>query len=256
MGHKKEVALTPKQKKRREELRQQMLHHMAEQGRYREKLDKIDLAEKLKKKNWMLGKCFAMKGRGERAGDAGYCRVEGFRGDGSPVGTKLHLYKKKVSSIEFKSSALWEQDILNGNKISPARFNKYLEQARILTHTPQEDTIRNKVKARKPAYTNFADKVKKIKPTVAYILKRDFDARDDDNLLCTLLWEIQGMKPRMDFKKFRKKLILGELATPESITRSRRLLQEKYPDLRGKFYEERHQQEELLKRQLKMDFFD
>lgn len=253
---KKEVVLTPKQAKRREELRLKMVHHMSEESRYRQQIEKIDSSEKNKKKKWMLGKCFAMKGIGERAGDSGYCRVDGFRADGSPTGIKLHLYNRKVSSIEFNTGSLWESDILNGKKISHSRFDKYLEQARILTHTPEEDTIREKVKARKPLHTNFADKVKKIKPTVAYILKRDFDARDDDNLLCTLLWEIQGAKPNMKFKAFKKKLIMSELATAESITRSRRLLQEKYPDLRGKFYEERHQQEELLKNQLKMDFFD
>jgi len=60
----------------------------------------------------------------------------------------------------------------------------------------------------------------------------------------------------MNFKIFKKKLIMSELATPESIIRSRRLLQEKYPDFRGKYYAERHEQEELLKHQLKLDFFD
>lgn len=245
--------LKPKQAKRREELRKKMLKCMAEEGRLRNQINKIDLSQKLKKQKWMLGKCFSMKSESDIKA---FCRVDKFRGDGRPVGVKLYLSGRKVSSIEFDSPALWEDDIVRGKKISHARFNKYLEQANILTHTAKEGTLKQKIKSKKPAYQNFADKVRKIKPTVALILKRDLDARDDDNLLCCLLWELQGAKPNMKFKEFRRRVIMGELATPESITRSRRLLQEKYPDLRGEYYNERHEQEELLKRQLRMDLFD
>lgn len=256
MGINKKIALTPKQQKRRQEFLTKQVHHREEMHRYAKLVDKLDEKQAMEKRKWMLGKCFAMKSETDkRAGDSGYCRVDGFSEHGRRIaGIKIYTYKNKITTIEFDSTGLWESYILRGKKISHARFDKLLEQARILTYTPQEDTIIDKLKIKKPLHTNFVDKIRKIIPTVTHLLKADADARDDDNLMCALVWQFQGAKPNMKFKEFRKKLIMGELATPESITRSRRKRQEKYPELRGKFYEERHDQEELLKTQFKIDF--
>jgi hypothetical protein len=221
-------------------------------------LAKMDEKEVLAQREWMTGKCFALRGTdatgSAKKGFYGYCRIDKFTKFGNPIGLRVFFHKGKPTYLEFNCEHIRMEDINRGKNISHARFDEYLEKVRILTHTPEEDTIREKGNIIKPLHTNFADKVKKIKPTVAYILKRDLDARDDDNLMCALLWELQGAKKNMSFGTFKRKLIMGELATPESATRSRRLLQEKYPDLRGKFYAERHDQEELLKHQLRIDF--
>jgi uncharacterized phage-like protein YoqJ len=87
---------------------------------------------------------------------------------------------------------------------------------------------------------------------VAEILVKDIKARDDDNILLIKVWKRQRMKESMTFKQFKYNLIMGKLGLAETIMRSRRLIQEKYPSLRGKMYAERHSAEELLKNQMKL----
>ena len=103
-------------------------------------------------------------------------------------------------------------------------------------------------------YKDFLENIIKIMPTVAQILKKDLETRDDDNILITRVWEHQGTKNDYTFLKIKEMLYLGKLATPESITRSRRKLQEKHFELRGKLYDERHKLEALMQRQIKMNF--
>lgn len=101
---------------------------------------------------------------------------------------------------------------------------------------------------------SFMEKIQQIKPIVLSILKENMDARDDDNILCTCVWQKQGATSELSYLKFQLKLIMGEFATPESITRSRRSLQEKFEILRGLNYADRHKAEELMRRQTKLEF--
>jgi len=103
-------------------------------------------------------------------------------------------------------------------------------------------------------YQDFIEKILKIMPTVAQVIKKDLEARDDDNILIVRVWEKQGAKGDYSFDKIKEMLYLGKLATPESITRSRRKLQEKNVELRGKLYKERHEIEKLMRNQIKMNF--
>lgn len=138
---------------------------------------------------------------------------------------------KRIEMLIIKSRAEVKaiNRILNGNKLNykKAKFNK--------------DKITS------------IQKMNVVKPLVRAILKSDFPSRDDDNLLCVRVWEAQGSKPNMKLINFENKLIEGKFALPESITRSRRSLQEKYVSLRGNLFEERHQAEQKYKNQYKLD---
>lgn len=94
----------------------------------------------------------------------------------------------------------------------------------------------------------------KIKPTVADILLNDFETRDDDNLLLLKIWDIQSYGKIESYEDFKKMLLSGKLAIPESVRRSRQKLQEHNTSLRGKTYEARKAQEKLISQQIKFDF--
>jgi len=94
----------------------------------------------------------------------------------------------------------------------------------------------------------------KIKPTVANVLLNDFETRDDDNLLLLKIWDIQSFGKIQQYEDFKKMLLSGKLALPDSVTRCRRKLQEHNEGLRGKTYEARKSQEKLISQQTKMDF--
>lgn len=101
---------------------------------------------------------------------------------------------------------------------------------------------------------SFLEKIEFVKPLVAKTLKNDLPSRDDDDILYTATWEQQADLSELSYLQFKSKLILGELSTPETISRSRRLLQEKHVELRGEKYEPRHRAEELMRNQIKMEF--
>lgn len=101
---------------------------------------------------------------------------------------------------------------------------------------------------------SFVLKMHQIKTLVRETLVHDLESRDDDNLLCFKVWEKQGSKPTMTYGSLKSKLITGQFASPESIGRCRRALQQKYITLRGKLYEIRHQADEKFRTQYKLDF--
>ncbi|HWY11332.1 MAG TPA: hypothetical protein VN026_08405 [Bacteroidia bacterium] len=113
--------------------------------------------------------------------------------------------------------------------------------------------MRKKTKIKPENYKDFLENILKIMPTVASILKKDLETRDDDNILISKVWEHQGAKSHYTFEKIKEMLYLGKIATPETITRSRRKLMEKHVELRGKLYNERHQYEKLFSKQIKMN---
>lgn len=101
---------------------------------------------------------------------------------------------------------------------------------------------------------SIQQQMKMVRPLVRSVLRTDMDARDDDRLLYIRVWELQGSKPNMLYKSFQDKLILGKFATPESVSRTRRSLQERNISLRGKLYEERHKAEQMYKNQYSLSF--
>ena len=102
---------------------------------------------------------------------------------------------------------------------------------------------------------NIAIQMKKVAPLVASILRENQIARDDDNLLCVMVWERQHViKPNTKFITFKKGLISGKYAQADTITRTRRKLQEKHAELRGDLYDERHTAEEIMANQMKFEF--
>lgn len=111
---------------------------------------------------------------------------------------------------------------------------------------------KKRFKLRRAKIQSFFEQMIKISPLVASILKKDLEARDDDNILCILVWKAQGAKEKSSFKQFKYNLILNKFATPETITRSRRKIQEKNSSLRGELYKQRHQAEEDMRSQLKL----
>jgi len=105
---------------------------------------------------------------------------------------------------------------------------------------------------RSKSYSSIYEQVVRISPMVADILAKDLEARDDDNILLIRVWKRQGVKEKKSFKKFKYRLIMGKLGLPETIMRSRRLLQAKHKSLRGSLYAERHQAEENMINQMKL----
>ena len=102
------------------------------------------------------------------------------------------------------------------------------------------------------------DQIRKLLPLVRLILETDPLSRDDDNRLCILVWKNQGMKEKHTFKYFKFKMILNQLTTPESISRTRRYLQAlPGSKLRGKLFKERHEADIKLQEKLRsqLSFF-
>lgn len=94
----------------------------------------------------------------------------------------------------------------------------------------------------------------KTMPLIISVLKTDLKSRDDDNVLLLAIWDIQtsgGIKSYEDFKEL---LVKGDLAVPSTIIRTRRKLQERYPELRGEKYAERQRMDRSIRNQIKMNF--
>lgn len=99
---------------------------------------------------------------------------------------------------------------------------------------------------------DFISSYLKIKPTVANVLLNKPDTRDDDILLILTIWDLQANIE--SYEQFKTMLKNGQLAIPETIRRSRAKLQEDNVELRGKNYEKRKEIEELMSKQIKLDF--
>ena len=97
--------------------------------------------------------------------------------------------------------------------------------------------------------------LKKNKELVKHILKTSPIARDYDNELLADVWESQ-MSYIDDYDSYDWYGLLelireGYMASPESIVRVRRKLQEQHPELRGKKWEQRHRAQEVVKEELR-----
>lgn len=80
--------------------------------------------------------------------------------------------------------------------------------------------------------------------------------RDNDNvLISSLLLDMEFLLLKeITAHEFLMNLSEGGYGSLDSITRCRRALQEKYPEMRGVLYKKRHQYTEDVKDQLKFEF--
>ena len=97
--------------------------------------------------------------------------------------------------------------------------------------------------------------IKNIAHLVKKILIQRPDTRDSDELLVLKVWCHQMPKLWKDgglsFMQFGEIFKNKELASTESIRRSRQKLQQEFPELRGKYYKERNKNQEQVKEDLK-----
>ena len=87
---------------------------------------------------------------------------------------------------------------------------------------------------------NFYTQFKKVKPRVKAILSQYPRARDDDLYLLSKVWGDEIEKTLASPSDILFMMENKNLTTPESVTRARRQIQEKYLDYRGKTYKKRH----------------
>jgi len=80
------------------------------------------------------------------------------------------------------------------------------------------------------------------------ILTEDERTRDDDQLLCAMIWSRLAIKQGHDVRKetaynFLLLYVENKLVSADTITRARRKIQEERPSLRGKKYVERQKKQ-------------
>lgn len=89
-----------------------------------------------------------------------------------------------------------------------------------------------------------------IATKVHSILTMNPESRDDDRFLMALVWAQEFNDDCFQYDDFLRSFMEGKLSHPESITRSRRKLQEKYPNLRGERWDIRHGLESVMVNEL------
>ena len=85
------------------------------------------------------------------------------------------------------------------------------------------------------------------------LLTQYTDLRDSDDMLVAWIWKTQVDKmnyPQLSADKFLQMMAKGMLPSSETITRTRRKVQEENPELRGKKYKERQAKQEQVKKDL------
>lgn len=95
---------------------------------------------------------------------------------------------------------------------------------------------------------------KDIKKEVKHLLKNFEKLRDDDHRLIANVWSRYLGKDKvakMTADDFLKAYADKKLPNAETIRRHRQLLQEDFPDLRGKLYDERQKHSESVKKEIK-----
>lgn len=125
------------------------------------------------------------------------------------------------------------------------------DKVRQPTKATQEE-IKNRIEAIYPV--GFYEKMIKIKPTVVTLLNNKFATRDDDILLLFTFWELENGGVFNSYEEFKSLLMSGNLAIPDTITRTRRKLQADNKELRGNLYDVRKKAEKLVTSQMRFDF--
>lgn len=96
-------------------------------------------------------------------------------------------------------------------------------------------------------------KIKKVEPWVKRILEKIPETRDNDQLLILKVWAVENPALRNDshsFKLFATQLLENKYTNSDTITRCRRKLQEKHPELRGEKWNDRHQEQERTRSEI------
>jgi hypothetical protein len=85
------------------------------------------------------------------------------------------------------------------------------------------------------------------------LLTQYTDLRDSDDMLVAWIWKTQVDKmnyPQLSADKFLQMMAKGMFPSSETITRTRRKVQEETPELRGKKYNERQAKQSIVKKDL------
>ena len=85
------------------------------------------------------------------------------------------------------------------------------------------------------------------------LLTQYTDLRDSDDMLVAWIWKTQVDKmnyPQLSADKFLQMMAKGMFPSSETITRTRRKVQEENPELRGKKYNERQAKQSIVKKDL------
>ena len=98
-------------------------------------------------------------------------------------------------------------------------------------------------------------KINKTKDKVIYLLKQYPALRDDDSRLIANYWNVELQAKNISTTESKMYELLQmvasrELATPESIVRMRRKVQEDIVELRGHEYNRRHGEQKTVQRDL------
>jgi hypothetical protein len=115
-----------------------------------------------------------------------------------------------------------------------------------------QEEIKSRIESVYPV--GFYEKMIKIKPTVVTLLSDKFATRDDDILLLFTFWELENGGEFNTYAEFKSLLMSGNLAIPDTITRTRRKLQADHKELRGNLYDVRKKAEKLVTSQMRFDF--
>lgn len=97
-------------------------------------------------------------------------------------------------------------------------------------------------------------KIRNIKETVKQILIKHPETRDNDRLLMLKVWCEQNRHLRSRtafFYAWATEFVYGNYADPESIRRSRQMIQERTPHLRGSGYHKRKQLQQEVQLEIK-----
>lgn len=93
--------------------------------------------------------------------------------------------------------------------------------------------------------------MKKTIEQVKELLELNPELRDDDRKLVVDFWDLEvNFKPNLSFYEFGNFYLEGKITSESTIRRARRKVQELYPELRGKKWNERHAQQEPIKKEL------
>ena len=85
------------------------------------------------------------------------------------------------------------------------------------------------------------------------LLTQYTDLRDSDDMLVAWIWKTQVDKmnyPQLSADKFLQMMAKGMFPSSETITRTRRKVQEENPELRGKKYNQRQANQTKVKKDL------
>jgi hypothetical protein len=85
------------------------------------------------------------------------------------------------------------------------------------------------------------NEIKEIKVTVQFLITKYPHLRDSDSKLIATVWHNQIKNKTMPVMEFLNLIADGKLVNPESIRRSRQLLQKNNPELRGTVYNNKSQ---------------